>query len=267
MNKINNIALLFILLILTLMLVSVGCRAPDGESVGKEAEDMIQPGETVSSEVHHLHFADRGGDASGEPFRPAMCDFAQDAGSIAIVEFGPKLNNFYRELDCSGPYQQGGAVFSLKVHAVAAGQELPHELNLVFLDYISGMTRPPREGESMLVTLRQARGEWFLAQWAHLEFRADEGFDAAQGLDLPTTFEELSTEALRLDAALERDCPTQAQRRMDDAEWERFNFDPTVAGCVPRDPDEQPMEDDEPVTDCSREDSPECCFDDSLPCP
>lgn len=203
-----------------------------------------------------LRYNHPGFDASdGEPHEVTTCLMAQNVGSLAVVRYTGAKRVVHRADDCSGPYSETAVVFTVEVLAVAAGAPLPRQIDVVS---IKSWVKVPREGDTILVTLRKAREEWFVTTNLPVELNVDGDVAPVTGrhvtVEIPADFDVLHDEIEGLLSDFERQCPDIASRRVADAEFQRLVTDPRAVGCEPVDMDPQPCED----PDCDEYVPPPC---------
>lgn len=107
-----------------------------GETLDRQT---VAPGEFVRQANQTLSFwwpADNDADCSPYPCEPAPVTLCELAGpsttTVAFIEIAGPFEWIFLETDCSGPYQTDVFRIPVRVFAVAAGQELPTEMHVLF---------------------------------------------------------------------------------------------------------------------------------------
>jgi len=208
--------------VFTLLTLTNGCR----NDATEPAPVMIAAGQTtIPLDAFTLRAPPDNGensacgssDADLHPCPPTVidvCDWVQNATSLAIVEVIEQTDFVRVSGDpCAKPYGSNEAyIVRTRVLAVAAGEELPAELRVVFLNF----DWPVRERGPLLIQLVHLEGEWFGTEVAtvmrdgeQLNPRAPQS-DAAIVYEIPDNFTDLSAEAMKKLDNYSRECPNNA---------------------------------------------------------
>jgi len=234
----------------------------------------VAPGEFVgnSDETMSYGWPDSGNaDCELGPCEPAPITLCELAGpsttTVAFIEIAAPFERIFLSPDCSGPYQTTVFRIHVQVFAVAAGQELPVEMSVIFR---APATIPEQieVGQQMIANLRLSQGEWFVNGRTPLlssseDMLTDDTTSEGARVDLPSTFEELSRQAMDLMTDFEGNCPDELA--MSDAEYDQWVHVPIINGtCTPCGDECGIVHDDQ--RECEGENPQPCCSDDSIPC-
>lgn len=229
---------------LTLSLLSILALSAclQDEAAPPARTTRVEPGTTTRA-LGSLRFGNTAAlDSGGENTRTetTLCDFAKDAGSVAILEFVSE-RQIIENNNCEGPYSRTYFVYQMRTVGVAAGQALPSEFEMVVLPaWIPGPRFLPQPGELWLTTARQSRGEWFLSTYSPISVDSTGDITAMAGGEyplaegFPADFEGLASALSPLITNLETSCPAQAMYRDSEATWDFIHFSQTY--CHPDDP-------------------------------
>ena len=123
-------------------------------------------------------------DGPCEPLEIDMCWWARNATSIAIVEPIERTELFQGDPDpCAGRYRTGAHLEKVRVVALAAGEELPSEMTVVFLGSFFGEWSLSTDS-LVMIGLRFVDGEWF----AMNEGLVHTSVSLRQACSIPTIF-------------------------------------------------------------------------------
>jgi len=204
--------------VFTLLTLTNGCR----NDATEPAPVMIAAGQTtIPLDAFTLRAPPDNGensacgssDADLHPCPPTVidvCDWVRNATSLAIVEVVEQTDFVHATDPCAEPYGYNYIyVAHTKVLAVAAGEELPKELRVVFFNF----DWPLRQEEPILIRLIQMEGEWFATEVAAVMAEGEQlGPDAPQSgagvvYEIPDNFTDLAAEATDALEHFGRRCP------------------------------------------------------------
>lgn len=153
-------------------------------------------------------------DADLHPCPPVVkdvCYWVRNATSIAIIEVIEQIDHISFNIDpCAEPYGNNDTYIAhARVLAVAAGEEVPMDLRVVFLND----NWPLHENGPLLVRLTRLEGEWFGTEVAAV-MTGDEQLnpnapDSDRGVvyELPDNFADLANETMDAIERFGRQCP------------------------------------------------------------
>jgi len=232
---------LALLVLLAALAASTACRPDATVPLNTEpAAVMIAPGQTtVALDAFTLRAPPATGYGSGcgsseadsHPCPPTVldvCDQVRNAASLAVLEIVEQTDHVLFNADpCAEPYGNNDAYIArTRVLAVAAGEELPADLRVVFFNY----DWPLRQDGLLLVRLAHLGGEWFGIAAATIMREGDQlSPEAAPSddkivYDLPDNFADLATQAMDAMEHYDQRCPANEPNATEEEFTRSFRY-------------------------------------------
>ena len=171
-------------------------NAPDGTA--ETPEEVLKP---FPSDDLGLEYVANGNDSEGAPQDP--CWLGGPRQTVALVKVESQFQTFWPDYDCSTPEPYASAYYEADVTVVRSypSEALGYQQKLApkLLDALVVFPEEVTPGDHLVVSLREAGGEWFAVDYLRVNVRS--GTDAETvptSQDLPATWSELRVELAKV---------------------------------------------------------------------
>jgi len=173
---------------------------------------------TLSDQTLFRYSSNASSDWAEEELPWDMCWFAGPDQTVALFTVVEAPTAVFICDAWDSPYAETFETIVVSPVALAAGPDPAGEVELVQIasgqsDAMTGAGRQPRVGDTLLVSIREARGTWFISRWVFAEVASDDfTSDDETLLDLPSRWGDFKVKAADVRANYAQRCDAVATR-------------------------------------------------------